>query len=267
MADPRTLARRLERNSRCRTCKRYLANGLRCTNPTDHADGWCRADGCPGYTTPAPDPARFGSSRPHYSTPVNPEPCPLDSYDITTLGVTRNAVDAFLKAHEGFTRAQAESSIKTMIEDFAAMRRWSRSAEGWLSLAHMGYYATVAPDLVDVVAYGTSHAERTWGQVKAGVPSRGKAERRKRYLRRKVERRRAVLTAAGATITTEAEAEGWFSVITGPDGRSVRFEQVSLRSLSAAKWRKMLRQANAELDLGIPLPEAPLSENTAEDDE
>ncbi|MFW6642091.1 hypothetical protein ACOALZ_18865 [Nocardiopsis algeriensis] len=267
MADPRTLARRLERNPRCRTCKRYLANGLRCTNPTDHADGWCRADGCPGYTTPAPDPARFGSSRPHYSTPVNPEPCPLDSYDIATLGVSRGAVDAFLEVHEGFTRAQAEASVKTMIEDFAAMGHWSRSEGGWLSLAARGYHVVVTPDLADVVLYRTSHAERTWAQVKAGVPSRGAAERRKRHNQRRQERRAAVLTAAGAAITTETEEEGEASVITGPDGRSVRFEQVSLGRLSAARWHDVLRQVNAALDLGIPLPEESLPKDIAADTE
>lgn len=267
MADPRSLARRLEQDPRRRTCKRYLANGLRCTNPTDHADGWCRVDGCPGYTTPAPDPARFGSGRPHYSVPVNPEPCPLDSYDIATLGVSRSAVDAFLEVHEGFTRSQAEYSMKTMIEDLAAMGRWSRNGGGWLSLAAKGYYVVVTPDLVDVVRYGTSHAERTWAQVKAGVPSRGETERRERYNRRRQERREAVLTAAGAVVTEETEEDRWFSVIVGPDGRCVRFDQVSLGRLSAARWRDVLRQVNSELDLGIPLPESQVSESAAESGE
>ena len=249
MADPRSLAH-LVRDPRPRTCRRYLANGLHCTNPPDHADGWCRIEGCPGYTTPAPDMARFGSRKPYYAVQVNPEPCPLDSYDIATLDVTRNAIDAFLEAHEGFTRAQAEASIKTMIEDFAAMRRWSRNTEGWLSLACRGYYATVAPDLIAVVAYGTSHAERTWAQVKAGVPSRGGAEQRERYKRRRQERREAVLATVGAMVTEEAEEDGWFSVVTGPDGRSVRFDQVSLGRLSTVRWHDVLRQVNAELGLG-----------------
>ncbi|WP_370012880.1 hypothetical protein UIS43_07325 [Nocardiopsis sp. LDBS0036] len=243
---------------------RYLSNGVRCANPTDHADGWCRDDDCPGYTTPVPDPVRFARSGPHYNAPVNPEPRPLDSYDIATLDVTRSAVDAFLEAHRGFTRAQAESALKTMVEDFTAMGCWSRSGGGWLSMAARGYYAVITPDLTAVAGYGTSHAERTWAQVKAGVPSRGAAERRRRQRRRRRERRCAFLEAVGATITDE-EVEGeWFTVITASGGRCVRLGCAGpVEVLSTASWHDVLRQADYELKLGIPIPDETGSGDTA----
>lgn len=59
-----------------------------------------------------------------------------------------------------------------MLEDFLIKSARSRSETGYLRLAREGYELTLSPDRATLTAYSTVHRERTWDQVKRGVPSR-----------------------------------------------------------------------------------------------
>ncbi|MFL1375840.1 MULTISPECIES: hypothetical protein [unclassified Nocardiopsis] len=238
MADPRDLARRPGPRRPRRTCGRYRADGTPCGEPTDHADGWCRTSDCPGYTTARPDPARFGITRSRPEAPVNPDPCPVDEYDISTLGVTRHAVDRFLGVHgQEVGRAGAEASLRAMIADFAGRGRWSRNAQGRVSFAYSGFYATVTPDLALVADYGTCHAERTWAQVRAGVPSRGEADRRRRARERRLRSRLREAEEAGIAIAPGLDG----LVVTGPDGWSMEVAGRTFTDLTGPWWHEFTR--------------------------
>lgn len=252
MPDPRALA------ARRRTCSRYWANGLRCTNPTNHRDGWCRAQDCPGYSSPVPEKDRFGISRRHSSRPVHPDPCPLDAYDAADLDVSLTATSNFRTVHPGHTRQQAEASIRSLVEDLAVRRRWYQNGRGYLELAHMGYFVVISPDLTTVVTYKTSHAERTWSQVKAGVRSRGREEKIRRKRTRRWERRARALRAAGVTFRRAPEKEpdggtntGEVIVFTSPHGQTVSHVGWSLDMMAAYQWQELVARIRQEWGVNV----------------
>ncbi|MFE7461611.1 hypothetical protein ACWFMI_23840 [Nocardiopsis terrae] len=239
--NPRVLAQRANT-----ACTRYSREGIRCRQPAA-ADGWCGT--CAGFTTPAPQPPAFG--RRYYTTKVNSNPCPLGLEAVATIGITHTVIAQYLTAHPGSDPDQADAAIRAMVEDLLTHRRWRADPGGWLVLAHEGFFATISPDRAAVVTYRTSHIERTWGQVQANVPSRLKAARRRRYVKRRLERRNVALDNAGITCTTHTSEGTRSLVLTGPDGRTLTIEGRALRDLSVAQWRELVDHVRAELGLTL----------------
>lgn len=82
------------------------------------------------------------------------------------------AVDQYVREHGG-TRRQAEAHLRAMVEDFVlaghpAVRARDRRR---LVMAHAGFALLISPDRQVVLAYTTQQRQRTWAQVKAGLPS------------------------------------------------------------------------------------------------
>ena len=163
-------------------CSRYRRDGRRCENLTSAADGWCRADGCPGYIQPVPvrdgtpDRVPWGTRR--HIAETGSLPVALEIDEIHDVRVSRRARDAFRFHHRG-SDAEAEIQLRTMLEDFLLRSARRVTTKGYLLLAREGYELVLSPGVDVVVGYRTAHQERTWEQVKAGVPSRyGRRSRR-----------------------------------------------------------------------------------------
>lgn len=159
-----------------RRCTRFRTDGSKCGELTTHRDGWCHE--CEGFTTPDPGAYQIkdrvkGNSR--RWQPV--DGLPLDAEDAYEVSVSASARREFASRH-GVTERQAEAQLRSMLEDFLlAQAPVAARGDGVFKIAHEGYSLVLAPDY-SVVSYFTVHLERTWAQVKAGVPSR--VTRRKR---------------------------------------------------------------------------------------
>jgi len=95
----------------------------------------------------------------------------LAAEDVASVGVTRRAVELFRYHHGGGAR-EAAVELGSMLEDFLLKSARRVTAHGFVRLARDGFELTVSPDLEVIVHYTTAHRERTWSQVKDGVPSR-----------------------------------------------------------------------------------------------
>lgn len=158
-----------------RQCSRFRTNGTRCENETSYLDGWCRAQDCPGYTRPDPQPAPDTSRT--ESSEVIPSGASRDllvelSVDTASdVEVTRRAVDSFRRHHGGSER-EARVQLRSMLEDFLLDSKRRITQTGFTVLSRDGYRIVLDPDRRAVTGYSTAHRERTWAQVAAGVPSR-----------------------------------------------------------------------------------------------
>ena len=160
--------------SRLRQCERYRKDGTRCRNTTAYTDGWCRQDGCPGYMRDRPHVAPKTAGAPHgtakhlrASEPWTPE---IGLDEVETVRVTTRAIDSF-RFHHGGSAHSARVQLLTMLEDFL-LRSARRERNDYVVLAREGYDLVLTRDLATITGYSTIHRERTWAQVKAGVPSR-----------------------------------------------------------------------------------------------
>ena len=91
--------------------------------------------------------------------------------DVTTIGITKRAIDSFRRHHGGGER-DAEVQMRSMLEDFLLKSARSESSGGFLKLAREGYVLALAPNRQTITGYSAVHRERTWEQVKTGVKSR-----------------------------------------------------------------------------------------------
>lgn len=241
MVTPHIFARRAP----VRTCNRYRDNGSACTEPTNNVDLWCRTEECPGHMTPAPDKTRFTRNGRQHHVMVNPSPFPLDEYEISTLHITSRALDRFLAAHPGFPgRTEAEISIKSMVSDFASLRRWKKTQNGYYLLVNEGFRATISRDLRCIIDYQTIHAERTWAQCKAGVPSRGLADKNRRKNKRRAGRslkrvRHRLAQAEELGVSVEAGLDG--ILVTGPDSFALEVARLRMMDLAGPAWADLAR--------------------------
>lgn len=156
-------------------CTRFHRDGTACTNPTDHVDGWCRQDGCPGFVrrAPATAPEFVGAPRGaarHVRTSRATD-TDLDLDELLDIRITMRAVDSF-RFHHGGDQRSAEAQMRNMLEDFLLKSSRMISASGYVRLSRQGYNLVLSPDRTAVTGYFTVHRERTWEQVKNKVPSR-----------------------------------------------------------------------------------------------
>lgn len=169
-----------------RQCTRYSATGQRCEVRTRNADGWCRNPGCEGFARP--DPA--DAPRKTFANSAGPrDQIPLDTLtlDPSDTRITNKACHRYIRAHGGSVAAAAVH-LQHMLEDFAVESkafRLQRSRQ--VLLAREGFRIYLSDDLTAVVSYDTNHAERTWEQIKGGVPSR--ISTRGRIMRQRTEPR------------------------------------------------------------------------------
>lgn len=169
-------------------CRRRRADGSICANRTDYADGWCRQDGCTGFrgaiadadNPPAADDpdhagprttARSGNAAHSPWRPVAELALPLESDEAYDVFVTRTARENFIGVHGG-THAAAEAEIRALVEDALHHGKARMMPNGRWQVAIEGYKATISPNGAAIVRYATVHRERSYAQVRAGVPSR-----------------------------------------------------------------------------------------------
>ncbi|WP_193044331.1 hypothetical protein [Mycolicibacterium baixiangningiae] len=89
----------------------------------------------------------------------------------STIKVWPQAVRSF-KFHHGGTDAEAEVQIRWMLEDFLENSGRTVTTANYLVLSREGYRLDIGPNRKAVTAYRSAHRERTWEQVKFGIPSR-----------------------------------------------------------------------------------------------
>lgn len=173
--NPSSLAA-LTSNSRC---SRYERGGSRCHRPTRRADGWCGT--CAGFRRPQKpaDPVVPCPTAPSTREPVTAAtdrlPLTSDEAHDPQLGVTRSAIERYCATHGG-DRATAEAEIRSLLENLIATGTHQRVEGGaWRLLAQEGFSLLLSADANRVLGYSTAHRDRTYGQVKAGVPSRSRS--------------------------------------------------------------------------------------------
>lgn len=158
-------------------CERFRRDGTACDNDTTNADGWCRDPQCQGFTrarTVLTDEHRHGrpprGTRAHIAA-TGHQRVEMGTDEAYDVHITRAAVESFQHHHDGSERA-ARTQLRTMLEDFllVSARKWTPA--GYVVLARDGFEVILAPSLTAVTGYASSHSERTWDQLKAGIPSR-----------------------------------------------------------------------------------------------
>lgn len=154
-----------------RRCSRYHADGTRCTNLTKELGGWCRQDGCGGYRTRRPVRSSHHSGFPRIVASAHAVRIELTDEQLAGIRVTPEARNSFLAHHRGTPR-EAEVEIRAMLEDFRHGARQFRQRDGQLLLQQDRYRLALSPGADAVTGYWTVHQERSYAQVKAGVPSR-----------------------------------------------------------------------------------------------
>jgi hypothetical protein len=149
--------------------------GVACPNPVDQADGWCRLDGCHGYTRPhiadAPklkDVKFYGSPDEIAATGDNPAFIKGAPANIT---VSPAAIRQF-RFHHGGAEDEAKVQMRWMLADFLSKSGKVVSETNYLVLSRDGYRLHIAPSRDRITGYTTVHRERTWEQLKRGIPSR-----------------------------------------------------------------------------------------------
>lgn len=132
-------------------------------------------DGCAGFSRPsatmAPklkDVKYYGSADEIAKTGSRPAPVRSSPASITILP---RAIGHF-KFHHGGTDREAEIQIRKMLADFLEESARTVTTAHYLVLSRDGYRIDIGPNRKTVTAYRSAHRERTWEQVKAGIPSR-----------------------------------------------------------------------------------------------
>lgn len=156
-------------------CRRHNVAGHRCQNDTENRDGWCRQSACDGFsratTQNAPELKGvkfYGSPEEVAATKDNPARLRDDPW---LIAIDHRAIDRFV-FHHGGTKQDAEMQIRVMLIDFMQQAGKVVTEKTYLALSLDGYRLMVSPERNRVTGYSTAHRERTWEQIKMGIPSR-----------------------------------------------------------------------------------------------
>ncbi|MFF4188447.1 hypothetical protein ACFYZ9_35140 [Streptomyces sp. NPDC001691] len=108
---------------------------------------------------------------------------PLESDEAYEVAISNAALNHFVAAHGGDHRA-AEVQIRSLLEDLLAADarpalRHHETGRWRLRTRRDKFSVTLSSDASVVTGYKARHAERTYAQVKAGVPSRVASPRRR----------------------------------------------------------------------------------------
>lgn len=163
-------------------CRRYSFDGLPCSNGTEFLDGWCREGGCHGFTRTRGNRQQIPTRKAWVKRIAMGDPAALTSFratrplDFTDLEVRSRAIKAFQRRHGGSSQ-DAEVQLRSMAEDFAlrssgVLHRVHSGNPLVCTLQRAGYWLLLHPRIGTLMDYHTLHLDRTWAQVRAGVPSR-----------------------------------------------------------------------------------------------
>ncbi|MFF2228315.1 hypothetical protein ACFVV7_33915 [Streptomyces globisporus] len=162
-----------------RQCTRYKKDGSRCGLKTTRADGWCRT--CEGYGRPAQPQREPELQQVTLWREVSARP--LESDEAYRIPISNAALAHFIAAHGG-DRLAAEVQIRSLLEDLLTgdgppALRHPETGRWRLRTRRDKFSITLSEDASLVTGYKSRHAERTYAQVKAGVPSRTASPRRR----------------------------------------------------------------------------------------
>ncbi|WP_406337686.1 HelD family protein [Streptomyces sp. NBC_00649] len=206
-------------------CSRYHADGTRCANSTENADGWCRRPGCGGFRSAEPLPVAVHRVA-HLSVPRDAsrdERLMLTAEQIERVRISSVACAAFTTCHGG-DRAAAAVELHVMLGVFLSEGRHHRM-ENRRYLDLEGYRLVLDGGATAVVGYLSVHSERSYAQFAAGVPSRVGRDARAA--------RRSQLSIAGHEAGTDLPDDGAV--------RTLRVESLHLTP-SACKGYERLQQ-------------------------
>ncbi|MEU6250448.1 hypothetical protein [Glycomyces sp. NPDC047010] len=162
-------------------CSRFHADGAACGRETRSPDGWCRSPGCGGFRTTFVDPSvRVRSLHAPSEGNAKTRLYPSD-VDIGQVQVAANARNAFISKHRGDPK-EAAVELHAMLRPFLDGGTHFQMPDGTWILDRDGF-RLILNERADIIAgYDNMHAERSWAQAQAGVPSRlghrARAERR-----------------------------------------------------------------------------------------
>lgn len=156
-------------------CTRFSVDGIACQNDTAYRDRWCREARCSGFTRPSSASAPTLKDVKFYGSPeeiaeTGPNPADIRC-SADTVKVWPQAIRNF-KFHHGGTDEEAEVQIRWMLADFLDRSARTVTGANYLVLSRDGYRLHVDPTRKRITGYSTTHRERTWEQVKTGIPSR-----------------------------------------------------------------------------------------------
>ncbi|MFI5857243.1 hypothetical protein [Streptomyces parvulus] len=171
-----------------RQCTRYNKDGSRCAGKTSMADGWCRS--CDGFGRPQAAQPKAKPDLVQETRWREASARPLESDEAYEVGVSNAALNHFIAAHGG-DRRSAEAQIRSLLEDLLAADarpalRHPETGRWRLRTQRDKFSVTLSRDASVVTGYKARHVDRTYAQIKAGVPSRvaspHRRERKKWFL-------------------------------------------------------------------------------------
>ncbi|MFI1225976.1 MULTISPECIES: hypothetical protein [Streptomyces] len=145
------------------------------------ADGWCRT--CGGFGRPE---AARPKEEPQLETRWQETSArPLESDEAYEVSIANAALNHFVAAHGG-DRRTAEVQIRSLLEDLLTAQarpalRHPETGRWRLRTPRDKFSVTLSSDASVVTGYKARHRERTYAQVKAGVPSRTASPRREKW--------------------------------------------------------------------------------------
>lgn len=88
-----------------------------------------------------------------------------------SIKIRPQAIRSFV-FHHGGTEREAEIQIRCMLADFLELSGRTVTTANYLALSRDGYRLDIGPSRNVITGYRSAHRERTWEQVKRGIPSR-----------------------------------------------------------------------------------------------
>ncbi|MGW7042021.1 AAA family ATPase [Streptomyces avermitilis] len=158
-------------------CTRYRADGTRCDNETRAPDGWCRRPACGGFRTAKPTPLGKGAFLRVPKDAVEAEPLHLTPERVADIRISSAACGAFVARHRG-SLGEAAVELHAMLIPFMADGRHLRLDGGGRLIDLHGYRFGLDAEARTVTSYDAVHAERSYAQFLAGVPTRVGTEAR-----------------------------------------------------------------------------------------
>ncbi|MCZ0984281.1 hypothetical protein ACWEN4_27250 [Streptomyces violaceorubidus] len=157
-----------------RQCTRYNKDGSRCAVKTVTADGWCRT--CDGFGRPEAAQPKKEPVLQQATLWRETSDRPLESDEAYEVSISNAALNHFIDAHGGDRRA-AEAQIRSLLEDLLTTGarpalRHPETGRWRLRTQRDKFSVTLSRDASVVTGYKARHVDRTYAQVKAGVPSR-----------------------------------------------------------------------------------------------
>lgn len=153
------------------SCTRFRADGTRCDRLTDAPDGWCRDPDCGGFRTA--EPVAFARTR--YLAPPSESDqesrLTLTEEERRRLEVSSSAVVAFRSKHHGSPQ-EAATELHAMYGPMLDEGTHYRLPDGTWVLEALGFRLILNEKGDNITGYDTMHAERSYAQLQAGVPSR-----------------------------------------------------------------------------------------------